>query len=293
MLRALTFDGGGIRGLISVILLERLLEHRPQLLDETSLLAGASTGGLIALGLADDYPLSYMRAVYQFHGKEIFTRSWPISLGLFGAKYRSVGLYKEVNAMFSDKQLGQLPKKVLIPTFSLTRGNAKFFTNWDPNDADCSVLVRNIAMATTAAPTYFKTWQGYADGGMAANNPCMAAAALLLDPAMTIPDITAKDIRVLSIGTGSGPQPLAKRSLDWGVVQWGAKLVDVFMEGHEGVPVYECRSILRGNFFRVQPLVKAEYLPGLDEYKRVDELIAIARSHDLGSTFDWLDNHWS
>lgn len=291
MLRAITFDGGGIRGIVSAVLLERLLHYRTTLINETDLLAGTSTGGLIALSLAAGQPIGHIRSLYQQHGKEIFDRSRWTPLGLFGARYRNGTLHKMVSGMFADKTLGQLAKRVLVPTFNLCRGSAKFFTNWDPNDEDCAVQVREVAMATTAAPTYFPTWRVFADGGLAANNPAAAAMALLLNPEETDQLQTPGEVKLLSIGTGTSQQSIGHEDLNWGVVQWGGRLVQVFMDGLEGVPNYLCRSVLQNNYHRLQPVVK--HLPAIDDCTKIDELLRIGEDYDLAPAINWLDNCWS
>ncbi len=291
MLRAITFDGGGIRGIVSAVLLERLLHYRTTLINETDLLAGTSTGGLLALSLAAGQPIGHIRSLYQQHGKEIFDRSRWTPLGLFGARYRNGALHKLVSGMFADKTLGQLAKRVLVPAFNLRRGSAKFFTNWDPNDEDCAVQVREVAMATTAAPTYFPTWGVFADGGLAANNPAAAAMALLLNPEETDQLQTPGEVKLLSIGTGTSQQSIGHKDLNWGVVQWGGRLVQVFMDGLEGVPIYLCHSVLQNNYHRLQPVVK--HLPAIDDCTKIDELLRIGEDYDLAPAIDWLDNCWS
>jgi len=291
MLRAITFDGGGIRGIVSAVLLERLLHYRPMLLNETDLLAGTSTGGLIALSLAAGQPIGHIRSLYQQHGREIFDRSRWTPFGLFGARYRNGALHKMVSGMFADKTLGQLAKRVLVPTFNLQRGSAKFFTNWDPNDEDCAVQVREVAMATTAAPTYFPTWNSFADGGLAANNPSAAAMALLLNPEAADSLQTPGEVKLLSIGTGTSQQSIGHKNLNWGVVQWGGRLVQVFMDGLEGVPNYLCHSVLQNNYHRLQPVVK--HLPAMDDCTKIDELLRIGEAYDLAPAIEWLDSSWS
>jgi patatin-like phospholipase/acyl hydrolase len=50
--RILAFDGGGIRGVYTAVLLQRRSQQVPGFLDDAPLLAGTSTGGILALGLA-------------------------------------------------------------------------------------------------------------------------------------------------------------------------------------------------------------------------------------------------
>lgn len=74
--RILSFDCGGIRGLLSLILLERLEKALPGWLDKADLLAGTSTGGIIALGLAHGVTVAELRRLYEDCGKLVFDYSW-------------------------------------------------------------------------------------------------------------------------------------------------------------------------------------------------------------------------
>ncbi len=68
----LSMDGGGIRGLITAILLERLEQARPGFLAMIDLFAGTSTGGLLALGLASGKTPTQARELYEVYGKAVF-----------------------------------------------------------------------------------------------------------------------------------------------------------------------------------------------------------------------------
>lgn len=63
--RVLSLDGGGIRGLLSLVLLDRIRKEVPGWLDKADLLASTSTGGIIALGIAHGVPLADIRALYE------------------------------------------------------------------------------------------------------------------------------------------------------------------------------------------------------------------------------------
>jgi patatin-like phospholipase/acyl hydrolase len=124
--RVLALDGGGIRGIVSVILLERLAAD-PALagwLGQADVLAGTSTGGLIALGLARGLALAELRALYEQKGGKIFDDSLfddILDLGkIAGADYSSKGLQKELKAAYGETTtLGALGKLVVVPTFDL------------------------------------------------------------------------------------------------------------------------------------------------------------------------------
>ena len=126
--RILSFDGGGIRGLLSLILLERLEKEVPGWLDKAELLAGTSTGGIIALGLAHGVTAAGMRRLYEERGKLVFDDSWwddLCDLGKTrGADYKTKNLETEVRRLLGNTKLKDLKKRVLIPAFDPTSRSA-------------------------------------------------------------------------------------------------------------------------------------------------------------------------
>ena len=69
--KIIAFDGGGIRGLVSALLLKEL-DPNGELVKGTNLFAGTSTGSFLALALADDVPLDTIIEMYQQKGSFIF-----------------------------------------------------------------------------------------------------------------------------------------------------------------------------------------------------------------------------
>jgi patatin-like phospholipase/acyl hydrolase len=112
----LTTDGGGIRGLVSTVLLQRLLVHPgfENLLDSVDLVAGTSTGGLLALGIAQQIDLADIRNVYVNKGPKIFDDSWLDDLADLGrprgANYNIKPLHRELKKLLGKATLGQLKK---------------------------------------------------------------------------------------------------------------------------------------------------------------------------------------
>src|SRR5690349_17746150 len=75
--RVLSVDGGGVRGIIPAIVLQRLCAE-PGLdgfLDRAELLAGTSTGGLIALLLGAGIEVPHLRDLYEHEAGEVFKDS--------------------------------------------------------------------------------------------------------------------------------------------------------------------------------------------------------------------------
>jgi hypothetical protein len=96
-----------------------------------------------------------------------------------------------------------------------------------------------------------------------------------------------QDVRLLSLGTGINPRWLEEQNADWGVIQWGLKLVNIFMDGVSEVADYQCRQILRENYFRQQPLLP--YSLGMDDWQATDDLIDLADSIDLNPLLSWIE----
>ena len=80
----MSFDGGGIRGYLSILILRKLLKENPDILDKIDLFAGTSTGGIIALGLAYGIDIDVILELYRYKGGEIFKDSVLDNLKDFG-----------------------------------------------------------------------------------------------------------------------------------------------------------------------------------------------------------------
>ena len=195
--RILSLDGGGIRGVLTAVLLDRLQQQYPKLLNEQSdkvtLFAGTSTGGILSMGLAEGLSPQQIRDLYVVNGKSIFDSTWLRDIvdigGLAGAKYDNGNLKHVLQQIFTGKRLDDLKRRVLIASFQLDNEASdpakrswkpKIFHNFPGPDSDGAALVVDVAMETSAAPTYFPSYNGYIDGGVIANNPSMAALAQAL-----------------------------------------------------------------------------------------------------------------
>jgi uncharacterized protein len=304
--RILALDGGGIRGVLTAVLLDRLQQQYPRLLNEqpeaTTLFAGTSTGGILSLGLADGLSPQQIRDLYVVNGRSIFDSSWLRDItdlgGLAGAKYNNVNLKRVLQKTFNGKRLGDLDRRVLIASFQLDNEandpaerswKPKFFHNFPGPDSDAAALVVDVAMETSAAPTYFPSYNGYVDGGVIANNPSMAALAQVLDSRNEPADrATLDDVTLLSVGTGMSLQYIQGRDLDWGDAQWIKPLINLMMDGSVGVADFQCKQLLGASYERLEPVFPVGTTIGPDEVDRVVDLLNLAQSVDLTHTLAWL-----
>jgi len=290
----LALDGGGLRGLLTSVILDRLGYTCPGFLPAVDLFAGTSTGGILALALARGLPPYEVTRMYLNHGAEIFARSpWrrlKSLLGLSRAKYDDANLRRVLGNVLGPVRLGELPKKVVVAAFDLDDEDAdperrtwrpKIFHNFPGEDSDGTELALDAALATSAAPTYFPSSAGYVDGGVYANNPSLVALCQALDGRNHEGDRPKlEDVRLLSVGTGESRSHV-EGDVDWGVAEWAPKLVDLLTDGVSGVADYQCRQLLGDHYCRVQ--VKLGHHVPMDDPSRLGELLLDAQGVDLGS----------
>ena len=305
--RILSLDGGGIRGLISAMLLIRLNREKglEGWLERADLLAGTSTGALIALCLAKGLGLEEIRALYHDTAHDIFDDSWLDNVKdvgtLLGAQYRIDGLKRQLQRMLGKARLRDLKKRVLIPAFDLDNEHVKpekrhwkpkLFHNFPGTDSDGATLAWKVGLYTCAAPTYFPSVEGYVDGGVFANNPSMCALAQTQD-ARIGRTAALEEVALLSLGTGSSLTYVQGSHHDWGYAQWAQALLGVMFDGTIGIADYQCRHLLGGRYHRLAPaFAPGEAFP-LDCVDRIPAMVEFAGKVDITRAAKWLRKNWS
>jgi patatin-like phospholipase/acyl hydrolase len=219
--RILAIDGGGIRGIFPAAVLagleERYLGGR-SIAGYFDLIAGTSTGGIIALGLAAGLTAADLLQLYIERGNDIFPPNGPGLLGrlnrrlsawarLLRYSYDQDALAQVLQECMGDRKLGSAQVRLCIPSFEGVHGEVYIFKTPHHPDfrKDLHESMLKVALATSAAPTYYRPLRdaGYTfvDGGVWANNPIMIA----LTEALTSFDVPREQIRILSIGCGDNP----------------------------------------------------------------------------------------
>ncbi|KRB08686.1 patatin-like phospholipase family protein [Lysobacter sp. Root690] len=286
MQRILSLDGGGIRGLVSCHWLagvERALASagKPGLLKHFDLIAGSSTGALVACGLAHGISPDTLAELYRAQRHVIFPnlagRLWSranrlISDGMSAPRYDGVGIEKVLRKVFGKTTLGQLEAPVLITSYDTISRTPVIFKNFDPKHRD--LLVWEVCRASSAAPTYFPAHAmkvegkdcALIDGGVVANNPtaCAIAEALRKDARVD----NSRDLVVLSVGTGERTRSIDLDSArSWGALEWAVPIIDVLFDGNTDSVDYIARQLVGDGYFRMQ----AELLIGLDDLDDTSE----------------------
>lgn len=227
--RILSIDGGGIRGVYPAHVLSRIEDSlNIDLLKTFDMIAGTSTGSIIAAGVASNIRANDIVGMYKEHGADIFKKrksSIPFEKlrallqPMLGSLYDSHSLETVLTRVFNTTRLGEISKPLLIPATDIGNGNVhvlksaycKEFTR------DTNVLVKDAVLASCSAPAFFDPHRVntylLSDGGLWANNPALAA---VIDAQKRL-GVKLEDIEVLSIGTGHAKTAYGlKKGRSWG-----------------------------------------------------------------------------
>ena len=256
--RILSVDGGGIRGLIAIYMLEiieqkikeKTADASAQLVDYFDLFVGSSTGSIIVAGLLcpDEngrakYSPSSLRKFYMDSSKTIFKKSLWSSInyvrGMTSAKYSDKGLRKILDVYFKDASLKDLLKPCLITAYDIeARRNFFFRQHRAIHRPHYNFAVKDAVRSSSAAPVLFPIAEirsqvnrvyHLIDGGVFAFNPSLCAYA---EARHMYPSLYAKYMMMLSLGTGIVSSPIIyEKAKNWGGIEWMRPLHYITSEG--------------------------------------------------------------
>lgn len=297
----LSIDGGGIRGILPGVIvayLEEQLQKRTgnpdvRISDYFDLIAGTSTGGILTcMYLAPDdnkrprFTAQDAVNLYIQNGEKIFTIPFFRRLfnifGLLEAKFPVYNIESILKHYLGDLKLSQALKPCLVTSYEIFQRKTVFFNMVDTTKRETrDFLLRDVARATSAAPTYFRPAEIHStfgnplylvDGGVFANNPSMCAYAEArsskFSQILNRPDKpdcpSATEMVLVSIGTGSqGESYPYSRAKNWGVVGWLKPLIDILMSGNSETVHYQLKQMFRAvdpanekYYFRLEPTVE-------------------------------------
>lgn len=253
MFKILSIDGGGIRGVIPGTLLHHVESQVGKGIAEMfDLIVGTSTGGILAAGLAapkkksrkPKFSTMDVLSLYTDHGREIFNRSfWRGITSLGGAldeRYDHRPLEALLKKFLGNATLADCVTPIVVTSYDIERREPYFFKTRHAKDKarDRNHYLRDVARATSAAPTYFEpaevktigevaTRRALVDGGVFANNPAMCALVEAIDHG-ALPD----EVLLVSLGTGTATRMIPyQEAKDWGALGWVRPIIGVMMDG--------------------------------------------------------------
>ena len=259
----LSLDGGGIRGLFSAAVLTALeVDLSIKIEDHFDLIAGTSTGGIIALGLASGLRPAEIMDFYIQHGPKIFDNAgwkgpWRVLQRFFMAPYNPEPLEFALKKVFGERTLADCHKRLVVPASNLDESDVYLFKtpHHERLKRDWKVPLWQVARSTSAAPTYFRasTHVGnirLVDGGVWCNNPTSVAIA----EAVSMLNVPLQSIKVFSLGTTTS-NPQRSKVLDaGGLFAWSTPIADVLMTLQaKSAHSQSIHLVGKENIFRLNP----------------------------------------
>ncbi len=299
--RILSIDGGGIRGIFTAVLLNRIAEKVPEIFDNTQFFAGTSTGSILSMGLAFGIPPVELIELFRAYGQVVLQKSFVQNLGqVVNAKYDILNLRKLLTPYFGAAILLDFYKRrrknVLTPAFDLDgkiddirTWKPKIFHNFPGPANDDGELVVDVITRSSAMPIEFSSFQGYIDGTLVASNPSMLALTQALDRETGKQSLPK--IRLLSLSAGYFPRFIGGTEHDWGLGRWSWLMASLMGDGQMGVSDYQCMRLLGSSrYHRLGPILPEPV--ALDEVKKIPDLIHYAEEVDIGPTVAWIKKRY-
>lgn len=257
----LSLDGGGLRGIFAAAVLAGLEEDLGiRIIDHFDLIAGTSTGGIVALALGLGLTPRQIVEFYTQLGPQVFrdrtrlraVRHW------FRAKYDANPLHAALADVFGEHNFGESTKRLVITSYNLGSDDVYLFrTPHLPQlKRDWRERAVNVALATTAAPTYLPGFPlsgtRLVDGGVWANNPAMVALIEATGP-LAVP---MEQIRVFSLGTTTDVPHRSRRLDRGGLLPWTRDAIEVIMRAQSTSITNQVRHLITAErLLRLNPMV--------------------------------------
>lgn len=265
--RILGLDGGGIKGIFTASVLASLEEQTGRrIADHFDLIAGTSTGGILAIGLGLGLAARDLLRFYRDRGPEIFPSTGLVGRfgwvrQMFGPKHSHEVLRRELTAVLGTRKFGESSCRLVIPAYDAIAGriyvmktahHTRFVHEIDAPAVD-------VALATAAAPTYFAAARfpthanaSYVDGGVWANCPALVGVV----EALAFLGARQDEVDVLSIGTTSEAFNIAQHRAS-GLLRWNKGLIDLMFEAQAEAARAQAALLAQGRFHRINIVAKA------------------------------------
>ena len=273
---AIAVDGGGIRGVIATKALSILEESLGQsIFDFARLIAGTSTGSIIAAELATGASASKVNQLYLDYGGEIFKKSWrTLFWPLTRYRYPQEPLEDALRMYLDDRVMSDFwnadpPTDVVVTTYDLIENRPLFIKSWKSEYEDWTAV--KAVLASSSAPTYFPVVEGrYVDGGLGLyENPCYLAA---YETQFAL-KWNLKETTLISLGTGRDPNAIQPGQPDrfytW---QWLGPLFDAFLSSAADQQVHLVKTFFPTLDFRRFQVDLTETIE-MDDASQIPDLV--------------------
>lgn len=218
--------GGGMRGLLSARLLERLVKIQPNILRTTTLFAGTSTGSAIINYVLAGWNPEQISQYYLKDARGFFEK--PRGNNPTEPRYDIAEVAAGIFKIHGDKKLSDFQQKVLFTAFfvgastDVVSPGGKPYVPWGPrlytnlsSSGTPTVKLVDAVTQSSAMPGMMGSWQRCVDGAFVNHDPSLAAIALAIENGAAL-----EDIALINLGTGLMPDWISDDTAKWGAEQW-------------------------------------------------------------------------
>lgn len=279
MIKILTVDGGGVRGIIPALVLEYIeneiirLTKDPEarLSDHLDFVAGTSTGSIITSLInvkrsdgRPKYKLGDVASAYMALADNVFKKDFwrnaKTLWGLIGPKFDSKFIYEELSKLLEDNRMIDSINPCAFAGYDITSRKPTIYTSHDNQLKYADLKIRDVVRGSTSIPAYFPpasfTYKTdgivqnntVIDGGVFANNPALVAyieasktAKILEKESKVNPNTTF----MVSMSTGHSTLTSYKynKVKKWGMGKWLVPILNILLQGMAEVTNYEMHLI--------------------------------------------------
>ena len=252
----LSLDGGGVRGLATVIFLKELEKASgKKIVDLFDFFIGTSVGGLNAMHLAvNEIEVSELESFWSqdnlamsmqssFWTKNFFLKTKPI--------YNNKSKTELLEKYFGNKLISESKKPIAVLAYDVENRKPRVLTSY----TDQAIKATSAINATSAAPLYYPTvkiedgsW--LIDGSVVSNNPCLIGYNEARKYFKT------DNIKVFSVGTGRHLNNLdGEDSSKWGPFGWLTNdILGILLESHADHEIL--KDLIGKNYLRINSIAE-------------------------------------
>ena len=270
----LSLDGGGVSGIMQLQIIAEIEKiTKKSVVELFDGIAGTSTGGIIACLLTMPNPKNPNMPLYSAQDlldiftarrEEFFQSKWQSCHGLFKTRYKTTSLKNLLKSLLGNNQFSERLLPTVVVTHNLITNEERLISSNDSED----FFSWSVALATSAAPTYFKpqrifpvgahpSHRGYvlSGGATCMNNPTMAGIALMHGAYKVDPD----NLNVLSLGSGtSGITRLNPSLQNGGIFSWGMNIASTCIAGQASSTNKLAELYCKDRYHRLNPIIDQE-----------------------------------
>ncbi|EKE42947.1 hypothetical protein ENUP19_0121G0171 [Entamoeba nuttalli] len=295
--RILSLDGCGVRTLVQLIILKRIVENFPHFLDNVDMICSVGASTLPILMTLVGYDIDTVIKIYEKTMVKVFS-STSHKGGVLSYKYSSKFIKILANKIFQDKKLCDLKREVVVPVIKIDSGindpNRRMIpvllnnivlqktnTDLDDNMINNEDLLSDVVLRSFATPGLFTCHQSFVDGSFLINQP-FAVAKAFFDP---------KESVVLSLSGGTYKSYFdAEKYTGAGYVQWATCVTDLFKTAGIALADEFAKVLFGPRAHRLDPKLPCQIDD--DSFKDIELLKTIAAKVDLSATEEWILQNW-